>query len=84
LHWAAANGLLDLVDELLRRGAPLEARNEWDGTVLSSTAWFALNDPRAGVDYPAVLARLVAAGADPEPAAWAADDPRTGGALRRD
>ena len=29
LHWAAANGHLDVVNLLTQRGAPLEARNTW-------------------------------------------------------
>jgi ankyrin repeat protein len=83
LHWAAAHGRLDVVEELLRRGAPLEVENVWDATVLSSTAFFATRVPLPGVDYPAVLERLLAAGADARRAAWAADDPRIGAVLRR-
>ena len=69
LHWAAANGQLDLIDRLIARAAPLEARNRWGGTVLDSTVYFALHaapgwPPVAGADYPAVLERLLAAGAD--------------------
>jgi ankyrin repeat protein len=83
LHWAAAHGRMDVVGELLRRGAPLEVENVWDGTVLSSTAFFATQMPVPGVDYRAVLERLLAAGADARRAAWAADDPRIGPLLRR-
>jgi Ankyrin repeats (3 copies) len=83
LHWAAANGLIDVIDELVRHGAPLEATNMWGGTVLDSTAYFAVYGPVAGVDYGAVLERLIAAGADVGPAAWAASDPRIGPTLRR-
>ena len=82
LHWAAATGRMDVVDALLRRGAPLEAVNVWGGTVLDSTASFAVYQPFPGIDYAAVLGRLIAAGADPGPAAWAADDPRLAGVLR--
>ena len=64
LHWAAGHGYMDLVDLLLKRGAPLEVRNEWGGTVLSSTIWFARQSPMKGADYPAVVEKLVAAGAD--------------------
>jgi Ankyrin repeat len=83
LHWAAAHGRLAVVEELLRRGAPLEVENVWDRTVLSSTAFFATRMPVPGVDYPAVLERLLAAGADARRAAWAADDPRIGAVPRR-
>jgi ankyrin repeat protein len=83
LHWAAAHGRLDVVEELLGRGSPLEVENAWHGTVLSSTAFFAVSMPVPGVDYPAVLERLLAAGGDARGAAWAADDPRVGAVLRR-
>lgn len=74
LHWASATGMIDIVRELLRRGAPLEVTNVWGGTVLDSTVYFALNHPYPGVDYPAVLEILLDAGADPQ-----AVDPRPTG-----
>lgn len=64
LHWASANGLTDVVTWLLARGAPLEARNRWGGTVLGSTVYCALERPVEGVDYPAMIEALVAAGAN--------------------
>ena len=64
LHWAAAAGALPAVQLLLARGAPLEVENCWGGTVLSSTLFFARNQPMEGADYAAVVAALVAAGAD--------------------
>lgn len=64
LHWAAANGCVDLVTKLIERGAPLEQENVWGGTVLDSTVYFAVNQPVAGVNYPAVLEALIAAGAN--------------------
>ena len=63
LHWAAAHGDLSLIELMLARGAPLEALNEYGGTVLSSTLWFLDNAPVPGVDYPRVIQRLVDAGA---------------------
>lgn len=64
LHWAAANGLMDLIPRLLSLGAPLEVENIWGGTVLDSTVYFAEFQPVPGVDYPAVLEMIANAGAD--------------------
>ena len=83
LHWAAATGMMDLIKVLLERGAPLEVKNRWGGTVLASTAYFAIYQPVQGVDYPAVLEALLDAGADVSAAAWAADDERIADVLRR-
>ena len=66
LHLASARGLFDVMDALIAKGAELEARNTWGGTVLDSTVWFAVNAPAPGVDYPQVIERLLAAGADPQ------------------
>jgi hypothetical protein len=69
LHWAAAGRSMDLVKLLIGKGAPLEARNTWGGTVLDSTVWFAVNSPRttpaSSHGYPEVVETLLAAGADP-------------------
>ena len=65
LHWASARGLLDIMEVLLAGKAPLEVRNTWGGTVVDSTAWFAVNAPMPGADYPVVIERLLKAGADP-------------------
>jgi hypothetical protein len=68
LHWAAAGRCMDLVILLLGKGAPLEVRNTWGGTVLDSTVWFAVNSPRttpcSSQGYPAVIDALLAAGAN--------------------
>lgn len=69
LHWAAANGTMDVIKALLQRGAPLEAENRWGGTVLNSTLYFALQGapgwpPVTDANYVAVLETLIAAGAD--------------------
>ena len=64
LHWAAASGSMDVVKRLLERGAPLEVENTWGGTVLDSTVYFALHQPVAGVNYPAVIETLIGAGAN--------------------
>ena len=64
LHWSSARGLMAIIETLLERGAPLEMRNTWGGTVLDSTCWFAVNAPAPAVDYSRVIERLLAAGAD--------------------
>jgi ankyrin repeat protein len=66
LHWASAGGMYDVIDILIARGAPLEVRNTWGGTVVDSTAWFAANNPTPGVDYVRVIHRLLESGADPD------------------
>jgi hypothetical protein len=66
LHWAAGGGHLDLIKLLIERGAPLEKKNVYGGTVLDSTLWFAYHvtpEELAHNDYPAVIDTLIAAGA---------------------
>jgi Ankyrin repeats (3 copies) len=66
LHWATGGGHLDMTKLLIERGAPLEKKNVYGGTVLDSTLWFAHNVPPAEFahnDYPAVIDMLIAAGA---------------------
>jgi ankyrin repeat protein len=65
LHWAGANGNIALATRLLDMGAPLEAKNQWGGTVLDSTGYFAAHMPVKGVDYLPIMQFLVARGADP-------------------
>ena len=48
LHWAAPNGMIGVVRQLLSLGAPLEALNRWEGTVLGSTIHFAIHMPVEG------------------------------------
>jgi Ankyrin repeats (3 copies) len=62
LHWAAMNGELATVRLLLARGAPLEVKNVYGGTVLGQTLWSAAHaaDPDA---YVAIVEALLAAGA---------------------
>ncbi len=70
LHWAAGHRYLDIVRLLLARGAALEAKNAWGGTVLDSTVWFAKHPPvdhphdAPDVGYLPILEALLAAGAD--------------------
>ncbi len=64
LHWAAAYEHSGVIELLLQRGAPLEVKNRWGGTVLDSTVYFALHAPVDGVNYSTVIDTLIAAGAD--------------------
>jgi hypothetical protein len=71
-----------VVRRLLALGAPLEALNGWDGTVLGSTIHFAIHMPVKGVDYPAMLEMLIAAGANVN-AAYPSGNERIDALLRR-
>ncbi len=82
LHWAAPNGMVGVVRRLLALGAPLEALNRWEGTVLGSTIHFAIHMPVEGVDYPAMLEMLIAAGANVN-AAYPSGDERIDAFLKR-
>jgi ankyrin repeat protein len=66
LHQAAGRADLEMVKLLIERGAPLEMKNAYGGTVLDSTLWFAYHvrpSEFANRDYPAVIDALIAAGA---------------------
>ncbi len=82
LHWAAPNGMIGVVRRLLALGAPLEALNRWEGTVLGSTIHFAIHMPVKDVDYPAVLEMLITAGANVD-AAYPSGDERIDALLKR-
>ena len=80
LHWAAGEARVEMVGMLIERGAPLEAKNEYGGTVLGGTLWLAFNADAyelARRDYPAVIDSLIAAGArtdlHPEMKGWIAE-----------
>jgi hypothetical protein len=64
LHRAAASRHTQVVRVLLEHGAPLEVKNQWGGTVLDSTVYFARHDPAGSAEYVGVLEALLAAGAD--------------------
>jgi hypothetical protein len=64
LHSATGGADLRIIDLLIRRGAPLEQRNMYGGTVLGQAIWFASHgDPAKIVDYARVIDVLIAAGA---------------------
>src|SRR5262245_10215603 len=60
LHWAAGNGHLAVVALLTQRGAPLEVRNRWGGTVLSSAVYLAAQQSADWPYFPPVIETLVA------------------------
>ena len=62
LMWAASQGHLDTMTLILDRGPSLELRNEFGGTAMGTTLHFAINSPRAGAEYPAVIDALLKAG----------------------
>lgn len=61
-HWAANRGQLEAVRLLIRRRAPLETRNSYDGTVLGIAVWSAIHEPKP--DHLPVIEELLAAGAN--------------------
>jgi hypothetical protein len=60
-HWAANRGQLDVVMLLIRHQAPLETRSMYDGTVLGTAVWSAINEPRP--DHLRIIEALIKAGA---------------------
>jgi ankyrin repeat protein len=90
LHWAAFQGHQDVVEVLLHRNAPLEATNNYGGTVLGSTIWASMHVEgvfRAGgfasVDYIPIIERLLAAGARVDAVGFPSGNPAIDGVLAR-
>jgi hypothetical protein len=48
VHWAANRGQVEVIRLLLAAKAPLETKNMYGGTVLGTTVWSAINEPRPG------------------------------------
>lgn len=65
LHWAAWFGHLDCVTLLIDKGAPVEAENNYGGTVIDSTVWGYANSNGDDRNCREILKLLAAAGADP-------------------
>lgn len=64
LHHATGSADLRTIDLLVRRGAPLEKKNMYGGTVLGQAIWYAFNgDPGRIREYLEVIEALLAAGA---------------------
>src|SRR5688500_8140539 len=62
-HWAANRGQKNVVELLIRAGAPLETRNHYGGTVLGCAVWSAVHETKP--DHLAIIKLLLAAGANP-------------------
>jgi hypothetical protein len=83
LHWAVIGGGLETVNLLLKRGAPLEAKNVYGGTVLGQATWCVINGDRS-VDYVPIIRALLAAGARIDGADYPTGNERIDDLLRRD
>ena len=82
LHLAAHRGQLEMIKLLLGRGAPLEAKNVYGGTVLGQATWSVVHgDP--GIDFVPVIEELLAAGAKIEEAGYPTGNERVDEVLRR-
>jgi len=80
-HWAANRGELETVRLLLRNGAPLELRNNYNGTVLGTAVWSAIHEPRPA--HAQIIEELLRAGARVEDAGYPSGDPTIDTLLRR-
>jgi hypothetical protein len=82
LHLAAHCGQLEMIKLLLERGAPLEAKNVYSGTVMGQATWSVMHgDP--GIDFVPVIQVLLAAGANIEEADYPTGNDRVDEVLRR-
>jgi hypothetical protein len=80
-HWAANRGQLVTVKLLIERGAPLEAKNHYGGTVLGTAVWSAVHEPRP--DHPAIIEALLRAGARVDAVGYPTGNERVDELLRR-
>ena len=80
-HWAANRGQLDVVLLLIRRQAPLEARSMYEGTVLGTAVWSAINEPRP--DHLRIIEALIKAGARVDDVGYPSGSERVDEVFRR-
>jgi hypothetical protein len=80
-HWAANRGNLETVRLLIERRAPLETRSMYDGTVLGTAVWSAINEPQR--DHLQIIDELLNARARLEEAGYPTGDSRVDAVLRR-
>jgi hypothetical protein len=82
LHLAAHRGQLEMIKLLLARGAPLEAKNVYGGTVLGQATWSVMHgDP--SIDFVPVIEELLAAGAKIEEADYPTGNERVDEVLEK-
>jgi hypothetical protein len=81
LHLAAHRGQLEIVKLLLDRGARLEAKNVYGGTVLGQATWSVMHGERS-IDFVPVIETLLAAGAKVEEAGYPTGNDRVDELLR--
>lgn len=81
LHWTACYGYLDTTRVLLDWKAPLEAQNQFGGTVLGQMTWCVINEP-AG-HHAQTIEMLLNAGANPENADYPTGNEQVDGLLKR-
>lgn len=82
LHLAAHHAELEIVKLLIARGAPLEAKNCYGGTILGQTTWSCMNSG-LDVDYVPVIETLLEAGANVHEADYPTGNERVDELLRR-
>jgi len=61
LHGAVLGGYLDIVEFLLSQHAPLEVKNDYDGTILGQALWCGYNNPKP--QTLAIIEKLIKSGA---------------------
>ncbi len=79
-HWAANRGQLDTVKLLIQRKVPLEIKSMYGGTVLGTTVWSAINEPKP--DHVAIIEALIGGGARLDAAGYPTENERVDEVLR--
>jgi hypothetical protein len=83
-HYAASSGRLEVIKLLIARGAPMELKNMYGGTVLEQALWSAINEYHES--HAAIIEALLEAGAYVEPGTlewWNGQDVPSAEAKRR-
>lgn len=64
VHWAAAKGHAEIVEELLKHNPNLEQKNHYGGTALGMALYFIREDGLEGDRFTKIIRMLIDAGAD--------------------